>query len=198
MAERQFEAPLDVIRHFVERTEASEHSPIVADIAIGAFGRDMLRWADHQASLHEAAPSSEDLATYVRNTPPSRYDEMLDQAHQVFAAAANALLHDDIEQAREQGDDGRLQAAAAAARLMLADHDKGRFEQLFSTVDTLAADRRRQRSLTARLERFGASLLNGVMVTLAVALMAIVVLAILSGGTGLRALLSSVLQATAP
>ncbi len=197
MADLTFEAPLDVIRYFVDRTEASSDSPIVADIAIGAFGRDLLRWADHQTALHGAVPSAEQIAVYVRNTPPSRYDDMLRQAHQVFAAAANDLLYDDIEEAREQGDDGRLQAAASAARLVLADHESGRFDRLFATADQLAEDRARQSAFASRLERFGASVLNGVLVTLVVALIAIVALAILGGGTGLRALLSSVLNATA-
>lgn len=115
-AEPELGEPLDVVRYFIAESRDRGHHPIVADIAIGHFGRKMARWADRHATLAGSDPSAEEIAAWVRATPPQDYRELLEQSFDEFAAAATELMHDRIKQAREVGDDERLQTAASAAR----------------------------------------------------------------------------------
>jgi len=197
-AEPSFEEPLDVIRFFVAEVDRRGDSPITAHIAIGAFGHDLLAWADHFRNLNDRPPSAEELAESVRRTPPQRYRDMLDRAHQQFATAAVDLLADEMERAREQSDDRRLQLAGAAADVVLAHHESGRLDRLLADVATLADAERRGRSFGGRLERFTANVANGVAVTIAVALIIVATILILGGETGVRALLTGVLDAASP
>jgi hypothetical protein len=192
------DAPPRPRRVFDDTSERRYDSTFTAHIAIGAFGHDLLAWADHFRNLNDRSPSAEELAESVRRTPPQRYRDMLDRALQQFATAAVDLLADEMERAREPSDDRRLQLAGAAADVVLAHHESARLDRLLADVATLAEAERRGRSFGGRLERFTANVANGVAVTVAVALLVVAAILILGGETGVRALLTGVLDAVSP